>query len=288
MTTNESSIDLLALILGAVSNLLNEAIDVIKKEDMKQIISLLPSTLTLIRNNTTMTQIMKHKLAVSLHKLLRSLLVLRDEKVLDIIDYISKLGSTESCLTIFDSWKSLSLFALVKQSRDPNRLNKTITDRIEMLIPKLFSFTEKFSNGPKLLVKHFHRHALYLHMRYTQDVNFFNNSILQGENEQILNYIQDSSQSWSKGVFDGIAEENIWNQLYSCIKNEIFETSPLSSLPVQISSSLRPSISFSATINLLKDDLLALQRCIEDYKTRNDESELKKLHVGLQNLLGLK
>ena len=281
---------MLALILGAISNLLNEAIDLIKKEDIKQIISLLPSTLTSLRNNTTMTQIMKHKLAVSMHKLLRSLLVLRDDKVLDIIDYITKLGSTESSLSIFDSWKSLSLFALVKQSRDATRLNKTVSDRIEMLIPKLFSFSEKYSEGPKLLVQHFYRHSLYLHMRYTQDVNFFNNPVIQGENEQILNYIQDSSQSWSKGVLDYSAEECIWNQLYSFIKisNEDLMESPLSCMLVQISSALRPSNSLSSVLHLLKDDFLALQRVIEDLKSRNDESELKKLHSGLQNILRLK
>lgn len=287
LPSSESSIDLLALILGVISNLLSEAVDVIKKEELKQIISLLPASLTLIRNNTTMTPIMKHKSAVAMHKLLRSLLILRDDKVLDIIDHITKLGSTESSSSFFDSWKSLSLFSLVKQSRDTTRLNKTISDRIEMLIPKLFSFTEKFSNGPKLLVQHFYRHALYLHMRYTQDVNFFNNAVIQGENEQILNYIQDSSQSWSKGVFDAVAEDNIWNQLYYsciCIENDLKE-SPLSSLPVQISTSLRPSNSPSAILNLLKEDLLALQRCIEASRAKNDENELRKLHSALHNLL---
>lgn len=284
LNTNESSIDLLALILGAVSNSVNEAVDVIKKEELKQIISLLPATLNLIRNNTTMTQVMKHKAAVALHKLLRSLLVLRDDKVLDIIDHITKLGSTETCSSVFDSWKSLSLFSFVKQSRDATRLNKTVSDRIEMLIPKLFAYTEKFSNGPRLLIQHFYRHALCLHMRYTQDVNFFNNSVIQGENEQIYNYIQDSCQSWSKGVFDAAAEEAIWNQLASCSKNDLME-SPFSSLPVQIYSSLRPLSTLPSILNLLKDDLLALQRCIEDSRTRNDENQLKKLHSGLQNLL---
>lgn len=286
MTINESSIDLFALIIGALSNVLNEAIDLVKKEDMKQILSLLPNTLLILRNNTSMNQTMKHKLAASMHKLLRSLLALRDDKVLDIIDYITKLGSTESCCSLFDSWKSVSLFALIKHSRDTSRLNKTVSDRIEMLIPKLFSFSENYSNGPKLLVQHTYRHALYFYMRYTQDVNFFNNPTIQGESEDILNYIQDTSQAWSKGAFDCTAEENTWNQMYSYIASiDYVSESPLSSLSVLISPSRKPSSSLSSILNLLKDDLMSLQRTIEDSKSRNDDTELKRLHAGLQNLL---
>ena len=279
LNSNESSIDLLSLVLSSISNLLNEAIDITKREDLKQILLLIPDSLIILRNSSKMNTIMKHKLTISMQKLLRSMLLLRDDKVMDIIDHITKLGSND--LAVFHSWKSFTLFSFIKHSRDSVRLNKIISDRIEMILPKLFAASEKMSSdGSRLLIQHYYRHALYLHMRYTQDVNFFNNPTIQHETEHLLNYIQDSSLSWLKGAFDYNSEDAIWEFIYSNTKQKNDNTEILASLPVQLS----PSSPLSA-LNLLKTDLISLQNLIEELKTRRDNSALYNLHDNLQSVL---
>lgn len=286
LLANESSIDLLPLVLSAASNLINEAVDIIKKEELKQVLSLLPESLALIRNDNSTTPILKHRLSTAMHKLLRSLLCLRDDKVIDIIDSISKLGSTDSCVCLFDTWKSLSLFSFVKHSRDTTKLNNTIKDRINMIIPKLFpAINEKMSPGAKLMIQHYYRHALYLHMRYTQDVGFFNNPIIKTETDSLMNYIQDSSLSWSKGMFNHKSEDLIWEFIYSNMPNPTDSMQiQAQAIPLRISS----PTTFPATLNLLKDDFIALQRLIEDLKERRDNSSLLALHNNLQSILKLK
>lgn len=287
MNSNESSIDLLSLILSAAANLINEAIDILKKEDLKQVMTLLPASLNLLRNNSTMVPIMKHKLSVSMHKLLRSLLMLRDDKVLDILDNITRLGSSDSCVSMFDAWKSLSLFSFIKHSRDSAKVIKLVSERIEMLVPKLFVASEKMTPGAKLMTQHYYRHALYLHMRYTQDVNFFNNPVIQCENESLLNYIQDSSLPWTKGPFNRNSEDSLWEFIYSNIETlPNNEMQPLLiSCPIQISSSLKPFFTPLTALNLLKDDFIALQSLIDELKERRDNSALYSLHVSLHSIL---
>lgn len=271
LNSNESSIDLLSLILSAAANLISEVSDILKKDDLKLIISLIPNSVTMIKNNTTMLPVVKHKSAVSLQKLLRSMLLIREDKIFDIIDYICKIGSTDSCVTLFDTWKSLSLFSFIKHNRDAGRLNKIISDRIDMLIPKLFAVSETMSIGSKLLVQHHYRHSLYLHMRYTQDVNFFNNPVIRVETESLMNYIQDTSPSWPKGLFDYNSEEAIWKFLYSNIKPKETQ-SPLFSLPVQISPVLKSSF-----VSMIHDELIAFKKFADELDSRNDTASLQHL-----------
>lgn len=288
---NQSSSGLLDLIIGALANLTCEAVDLFKKEDLKELIdAALPSTLNILRNNTEMmVPVMKHKLAQSLHRLLRGLLVLRDERLFDVIDAVVKLGSTDSTLSFFDTWKSISLLPLVKQNRDPSKCNKLISDRVNMVIPKLFSVSDDLSAGPQRLLQNYYRHALYFYMRYTQDVNFFNNPVIERETEKLIGYIQDNSQTWRNGVvYDNEAEDSIWDYLNSTCNPHKFDPDsfPVSVLRLQLSlplkrgghSTLRPALLS------LRDDILALQKLIENFRSSNDEFKLNSLHADLQNI----
>jgi hypothetical protein len=286
LNCNEGSVNLLSPILAALANIMKEACDTFKKEDFKTILSLLPGTLSIIKNSHTMNPIMKHKLAVSFHKLLRSLLVLKDDKVLDIIDNITKLGSNDSCLSIFDSWKSISLFSFIKSNRDLALINKTVSDRFDMLVPKLLSFTSSMSPGAKLAIQHFYRHSLYLFMRYAQDVNCFNKPAIQSESDALLNYVHDSSLSWSKGILDCTAEEDICRFISDRSTNSQYSVVVM---PADISASLKPASKSSnnnlGVIGLIKEDLLSLQHLIEDLMNRRDETLLQKLHQNLRNII---
>ena len=92
------------------------------------------------KNNTATNQIMKHKLAVAIHRLLRGLSSIEDNRIIDVLDLITKLGSTESCVSMFDTWKSLSLFPFMKNSREQERVSKIISDRVETIIWSYFPF----------------------------------------------------------------------------------------------------------------------------------------------------
>lgn len=286
VVTKESYIDLLAPILSVVANILNEASDIFKKEDYKRIFSLLNMSMPILRTKSAMDPtIMKHKLAKSIQKILRSLLMIRDDKVFDVLDFIRKIGcsNVNSCSTIFDIWKSISLFSFIKHNRDSDLLNKTISDRFDMLVPSILSFSENLSPGVKLIVQNYYLHSLQLYMRYTQDKNFYNKSVIRNESDALLNYIQDSSLPWKKGNFDTSAEEAVWKFLYSYSKQVSLEIlKPFSSLPVQISALIEGSSAYLSTLHLLKDDMCLLQKIIENLSNRRDEVELKKLHENLQ------
>ena len=283
LVSNESCIDLLAPILSALANILNEASDNFKKDDYKQIFLLLTGSISILRTNTAMDPIiMKHKLAQSLQKLLRSLLMIRDDKVFDVLDYIRKLvcSSSDSCLTLFDTWKSLSLFSFIKHNRDSGLLNKTVSDRFDMIVPRLLSLSENLSPGVKIITQNYYLHSLQLYMRYTQDKNFYNKPAIRNETDALLNYVQDSSLSWKKGNFDANAEEALWKFLFNHSKKVSSNTlQTFSSVPVQIYSFIK---GYSLTLNLLQDDLCTLQKMIEDLSSRRDEAALLVLHRNLQ------
>lgn len=287
LNNNVSSFDLLSLVMRALSNIVREAIDLIKKEDLNEIISFLPVSFSILRSNTAMSAAMKHKLAVSMQKLLRGLLMLRDDRLFDVIDHITKLGHSESCLTIFDSWKSLALLPIAKHSRDSEKLNNKVQERIEMLSPKLFSFTSSMSPSSKILIQHYYRYALNFLFRYAHTKDLIMNPIFNCENGPLIEYAQCLEMPWERGFFDNIAEESIWKFICSNFLNDK-QIDSLTALPVQISSDLKPSLSPSTTLNYLKDDILALQRIIEDMKSRRDFSALQNLHNGLQAFLKLK
>ena len=284
LNRDETSIDLLALIIATLANLVEDAFKAFRKEDFKEIISYLPVTLRNLRNNTAMNQIMKHKLAIAIHRLLRGLLSIEDGKVIDILDFIAKLGSTDSCASVFDTWKSLSLFPFIKNVREQERVNKTIYDRVEMIIPKLLSVSESMSSGSKLLIQHHYRHSLQIYMRYINDMNFLNNPVIKSEKDHLQKYIQDPFNAWSKGVFDSNAEEEIWNFIYNSLDDSIIMMqSPLGSLPVQISHCPRPSSS-SSILQELREDFIMLHKYIEELKSRRDDSSLENLHQSLQSI----
>lgn len=289
LNRDEASIDLLALIISALSNLIKDAFKAFTKEDFKEIISFLPVNLRSLRNNTAMNQVMKHKLATAIHRLLRGLLSLEDAKVIDILDSIAKLGSTESCASMFDTWESLSLFPFLKNVREQERVNKTINDRVEMIIPKLFSLTENMSSCSKLLIQHHFRHSLQIYMRYIPDMNFLNNPVINSEKDQLQKYIQDPFDCWSKGVFDSNAEEEIWNFIYDSLDDSIIMMqSPLRSLSVQISPLVKSSSSSLSVLQALRDDFVALHKYIEEMKGHRDDSSLEDLHQNLQSIIKLR
>ena len=288
MNKNEASIDLLALIILALANLVEDSFKAFKKEDFKEIILNLPGNIRILRNNTAMNQIMRHKLATAIHRLLRGLLSLEDGKVIDILDLIVKLGSIDSCASIFDTWKSISLLPFMKNIREQERVNKAVNDRVEMIIPKLFSLSANMSPGSKLLIQHQHRHHLQIYMRYIYDMNFLNNPVINSEKDQLQKYIQDPFNAWNKGAFDSNAEEEIWRFIYNSLDDSVIMIdSPFRSLPVQISHAIKSSSS-SLILQALRDDFITLHRYIEEFKGLRDSSSLENLHQSLQSIINLK
>lgn len=286
LNRDESSIDLLALIISALSNLVEDAFKAFKKEDFKEIISYLPGNLRSLRNNTAMNQIMKHKLAVAIHRLLRGLSSIEDNRIIDVLDLITKLGSTESCVSMFDTWKSLSLFPFMKNPREQERVSKIISDRVETIIPKLFSLSEGMSPGPKLLIQHHYRHSLQIYLRYIYETNFVKSPVIEKEMAYLQKYIQDPCDAWSKGAFDSNAEEEVFKFIYKSDDDSIIMMQPpLRSLPVQIVQSSKSSSSSSLILQALRDDFIALHKYVEELKSRRDNSSLENLHQSLQNIL---
>lgn len=276
---------MLALIISALSSVVEDSFKALKKEDFKEIISLLPGNLKSLRNNTAMNQFMKHKLATSIHRLLRGLFLIEDGKVIDILDFMAKLGSIDSCASLFDTWKSLSLLPFVKNTREQERVNKTINDRVEMIIPKLFDLSGSMSPGSKLLIQHYYRHSLQMYMRYIYDMNFLNNPVITNEKDHLQKYIQDPFNSWSKGILDLNAEDEIWKFINNSLDDSvIIMQSSLPSLPVQISVSSSKTLP-SSILRALKEDFIAIHKYIEKLKNRSDESSLECLHQSIQTII---
>lgn len=283
---NNNSLDLLFLIISSISNILTENPDSIKSENSKLILTLLPLTITSLRTTESGT---KHALTVALQKLLRSLLLLRDDKVFEIIDHIAKLGSIDSSTSFADSWTSLSLFSFVKHARDSNRLNSLASQRFDMLATKLFDSIEISHVFPKILLFHHCRRSIQLFMKYTLNVNFFNKPILRNEVEKLRIYAQGFIHSWSKGNFNYCSEESIWRFIRDR-KMEAVDPEELNGRSACIHLNLTHNAininsSSSSILGLLKHDLNQLSNLVERLHNSQNDSALEALHNSLKNIL---
>lgn len=278
--------DVLFLLVAAVGNIVRELPDAVRSEGYKQLLGLLNSTMVVVRTNAVMAATIRHRLGAALQVLLRAMLLLRDDRVYDVLDQLTKLAGIESCVPWAGAWMAVPLLPFVRHARDGEKLTRFVSERFEMLVTKLLGRVTGVSPGTRLLLQHHIRHSLYLFSKYTYDVAVITRPFLETEADALIVYAQGFPTAWSKGGMDAAAEDAVWRFLHGqrADAGRVRERagSVVTGFPRRTASG-GPS---AATSQLLKDDIYRLQRLVEELTRARNDTALTALHSGIVGLLG--
>lgn len=179
----------IVILLGeALANLVGESVDSLKHDKITLIMGLISGIST-------------PRLA---HQIIRPLLQVKDERVWSLLDW----GVLKA--NYLEAGQFLRLLPFVKTLKDPERTAKLVGEKFDRLVPRLVAQMPVESNP---LLRHWLLHALYTFLKYSLDVTCISRPFLQQFTERVAVYAQGFLPAWSKGEFEGEAEDGIWGWL---------------------------------------------------------------------------
>lgn len=260
------NLDLLCLILNAISNIVLEQPDMVRTDNYRAMVNCLPSTIIAVRTGEGSGIIAKGMILQSFLCLLRGLLPLRDDKIYEVLESLIKTVAIDPLLCSDEAWRIVGLLPFLKHARDGDKLHKQVAERFEMIAGRLLSVQEAVN----FYSRHLARNSLYQYCKYAHDMTTMNRACLQTEVGNLTLYIRGYNNPWRFGQFSTTTEQQIWAWLMRQEKSK--------SIPIKYTFALTPlpsHVALSALSHQARSLLASWSNRIDHLQQKRDEDGLK-------------